>query len=137
MVGIILMAMIVVQATLVWHARHVAQAAARDGLEAARGLGADNSAGQTAARAYLHDVAPRLIIEPAITTTRTATTVHVVIRARVLQIIPGPRYAIAESAAGPIERFVTLPVPGPVGPASPPGRSPLAAPAPISWLVAS
>jgi Flp pilus assembly protein TadG len=105
--AIILMTMLVVQYTLLWHARNVAESAARDGLEAARSYQAPPSAGQEAARSYLRDVAPNLLVGPEITVTRTPTTVRVQVRAHVLQVIPIGGFTVSESVTGPIERFVS------------------------------
>jgi Flp pilus assembly protein TadG len=104
--ALVLLCMIVVQYALLWHGRHVVEAAARDGVEAARGYQATAGAGHAAASQYLAAVAPRLITGPAISVSRGATTVTVTIRATVLRVIPMGRYSVAESATGPVERFV-------------------------------
>ena len=107
--AIIVMTMLVVQYALLWHGRHVAESAARDGLEAARGFEAPDGAGQLAAQSYLRDVAPNLLIGPDVTVTKTVTSVRVQVRARVLRVIPVGDFAVSESVEGPIERFVSLP----------------------------
>jgi hypothetical protein len=106
---IILMTMLVVQYALLWHGRHIAESAARDGLEAASGYQAPAGAGKDAVLGYLHDVAPHLLIGPDVNITRTATTVRVQVRARVLRVIPVGEFAVSESVQGPVERFVSLP----------------------------
>jgi len=99
--------LLVVQFSLLWHARHVAEAAARDGLEAARGLDGSSARGQAAATGYLDDVAPRLLTGPTVDVTRTATTVRVQVRAHVLRVIPGWDLTVAETVSGPVEQFTS------------------------------
>jgi hypothetical protein len=103
---LILFTMLVVQWALIWHGRHVAEAAAQDGLRAARGYQATAASGQNAAENYLQAVAPRLLTSPQVDVTRTATTVTVQIHAGVLSVLPGSGFDVDETAAAPVERFV-------------------------------
>jgi Flp pilus assembly protein TadG len=107
--------MLMVQFALLWHGRHVAESAAREGLDAASGFHAPAGAGQEAAQGFLRDVAPHLLIAPQVTVTRTATTIQVQVRAQVVRLIPGAQFVVSESVQGPIERFVADPAPGLVG----------------------
>jgi Flp pilus assembly protein TadG len=101
----ILLTMLVVQWALVWHGRHVAEAAAQDGLRAARGYQATAASGQSAADNYLQAVAPRLLTSPRVDVTRTATTVTIHVHASVLSVLPGGGLGVDETASGPVERF--------------------------------
>jgi Flp pilus assembly protein TadG len=103
---LILLTMLVVQWALVWHGRHVAEAAAQDGLRAARGYQATAGNGQNAAKNYVQAVAPRLLISPRVDVTRTATTVTVHVHASVLSVLPGSGFEVDGTAAAPVERFV-------------------------------
>lgn len=103
---LIMLTMLVVQWALVWHGRHVAEAAAQDGLRAARGYQASATSGQIAAENYLQAVAPRLLTSPQVDVTRTATTVTVHVQASVLSVLPGNGLGVDETASGPVERFV-------------------------------
>lgn len=107
---VILLSMLVVQWALVWHGRHVAEAAAQTGLRHARGYQATAAAGQQAAVDYLHNVAPRLLPSSRVDVTRTPTTVSVHVHAEVLPVIPGLSGLMAgsidQSVSGPVERFV-------------------------------
>lgn len=98
--------MLVVQYALLWHGRHVAEAAAQDGLRAARGFGATAAIGEREAADYLGQVAPRLLLQPTVQVERTATVVTVRVRAGVLSVVPGGGFTVEESAVGPVERFV-------------------------------
>jgi len=101
--------MLVVQSALLWHGRHVAEAAAQDGLRAARGFGATAAMGERDATDYLGQVAPRLLLQPSVEADRTATVVTVRVRARVLSVVPFGGFDIEETVAGPVERFVGPP----------------------------
>ncbi len=104
--AVILFTMLVVQYALVWHGRHVAEAAAQDGLRAARGYRATAATGQVAATGYLTRVAPHLITGAAITTTRTPTTVTVSVRGQILSVVPLATFSTQTTISGPVERFV-------------------------------
>ena len=102
----LLLVMMVIQFTLVWHARHVAEAAARQGLRAARAFDSTSSAGPDAASVYLRRVAPHLLTGTRVTTSSTPTTVTVRVHGRVLSLIGLADMSIDEQAAGPREVFV-------------------------------
>jgi Flp pilus assembly protein TadG len=104
--ALILFVFTVVQYGLVWHARHVAEAAAQDGLRAARAYQATTGDGQAAAADYLHQVAPRLLTSTDVSVTRSTTTVTVRVRGQVLSAIPGAHFTVNETVTGPVERFV-------------------------------
>jgi Flp pilus assembly protein TadG len=109
---VVLLSMLVVQWALIWHGRHVAEAAAQTGLRTARGYQATAGAGEQAATGYLSAVAPNLLTAPSVEVTRTPTTATVRVHARVLAVIPGLSAVVSggvdieETASGPIERFV-------------------------------
>jgi Flp pilus assembly protein TadG len=106
--AIVVLCMLVVQGALVWHARHVADAAARAGVDAARSYDGTSAAGRQAASSYVQDVAPHLVLGPSVTATRTGQVVSVQIHARVLRVVPlpGSLFSVTEIASGPVERFV-------------------------------
>ncbi len=104
---LILFVMLVIQYALLWHSRHVSQAAAREGLQTARGYRSTASAGQDAATAYLRQVAPHLLSRTQVIVARTPATVTVVVHAHVLSVVPFADFDVHETAAGPTERFVT------------------------------
>ncbi len=100
--------MLVVQMALVWHARHAAAEAAGRGLTAASAYEATTADGRTATDRYLQDVAPKLLVDPAVTVTRTAEAAEVTVTAHVLGVIPLlGNVTVTQSVTGPVERFVT------------------------------
>lgn len=105
--AMILLTMLVVQYALLWHGRHVAQAAALNAVRAARTYQSTAEAGQNAATSYLAHVAPNLLTSPSVTTSRTATTVTVQVHARLLSVVPFADFDVTQTAAGPVERFVS------------------------------
>ena len=105
--ALILFTMLVVQWALIWHGRHVAEAAVQDGIRAARGYQSTAASGQQSAQAYLNAVAPNLLTSPSVTTSRTATTVTVQVHARLLSVVPFADFDVTQTAAGPVERFVS------------------------------
>ena len=102
----LLIVLFAVQASLVWHARHVAQAAALEGARAGRGYQAAPDDGRAAAGAYLHRVAPHLITNARVSTTSTATQISVTVRGRVLSLTTLWPVEVVEHATAPRERFV-------------------------------
>ena len=102
---LLLLVMFVVQYALLWHGRHVAEAAAQNGLRSARAFQATAELGQRDARSYLSQVAPHLLRRPEVQVARTQTTVTVRVQAHVLSIVP-LGLTVDETAVGPVERFV-------------------------------
>lgn len=104
--ALITLTMVVVQWALVWHASHVAQAAAQEGLRAGRGYQATAEAGRVQAENYLQAVAPTMLTSTSVSASRDATTVTVNVHADVIAIIPFGTFDVTEQASGPVERFV-------------------------------
>lgn len=102
---LMMMVMGVIQFALLWHGRHVAEAAAQGGLHSARAYSATADAGRLDTEAYLQQVAPNLLREPQVQVSRTSTTVTVTVRATVLSVVP-LGLTVEETAVGPVERYV-------------------------------
>jgi len=104
---IVLLTLLVVQFVLVWHGRHVAQAAAQGAARSAAAYQADPGAGQAGGNQYLAEVAPNLLPGHAVTVTRDADTVTVTVSAHVLTVIPFASFDVQEKATAAREMFVT------------------------------
>lgn len=102
---VIIMTMISVQYVMVWHARNVAEAAARDGLRVARGYQATGPQGSASCTQYLNTVANKMLGERSCTANRGGQTVVVNVHATVMSVIPFGSFTVDESASGPIEVF--------------------------------
>lgn len=98
---------LIVQVGLVYHARHVALAAAREGARIARA--ADTTAPTTDARtgalSYLARIGPQLISHPTVAVTRTASTATVTVTGRAVSILPFIPLTVTERAEGSVEVF--------------------------------
>jgi Flp pilus assembly protein TadG len=103
---IVLATLLVVQVVLLWHGRHVAQDAARQAAQTARGFEATAGAGRATAGAYLRQVAPRLLQQPRVSEARTGTTVAITVHARVVAVVPGLHLGVDARSEAPLERFV-------------------------------
>jgi Flp pilus assembly protein TadG len=105
----ILIALVLVpfQVALWWHARQVADGAAREAVDAAQVATATDDDGIRAAEWFL-DAAGNLT-EPEVTVTRTAETVTVEITGRAPLLIPGFDWQVTSRAVGPVERFIPEP----------------------------
>ncbi len=95
----------VVQFALLWHGRHVAEAAAQDALRTASGYRSSAALGETDGRDFLHKVAPHLLKNSDVQVSRGATNVTVQVRANVVSLF-GIHLTVFETAAGPVERYV-------------------------------
>ena len=98
-----------IQAGLWYQARNMCQAAAEAGVRAGKVLNAPAGAGAGAARSYLSDVAAGLVVAPAVSESRTATTVDVQCSGQAQNVIPLPGFniAVAQSSSAGLERFTT------------------------------
>jgi Flp pilus assembly protein TadG len=107
---VLLLALVSLQAALAWHAKHIAQTAASQGLAAVRAHHATRIEGDRAAQAALEGTAGRVLRTPTVEVTRTQTTAAVEVHGTVLALIPGLELAVRGHAAGPVERLT-----GPAG----------------------
>lgn len=105
---IIVFTMIVVQFAMIWHGRHIAQAAAASAARSAAGYTADPGRGQADAASYLGQVAPTLLTGPVVTVDRGPVQVTVTVRAQVLSVVPFGSFSVDERAVAPVEQFVGL-----------------------------
>lgn len=110
---VVILTLLVVQMAMIWHGRHLAQAAAQAGVSAASGYRSSTAAGWQATTDYLQQVAPRLLANPDVGVTGGRTggtvTVTVTVRAHVATILPFVSFSVDESATGPVESFVPPP----------------------------
>ncbi len=98
-----------VAGALGYHARNVALAAADEGLRAATNETGDVAAGAGAATDFLASSGgSRFLSGVEITTATSGEEVSVTVRGSSLSLLPGiPGLPVAQTAAGPRERFTT------------------------------
>ena len=103
---LLMMLLAIVQFALWSHATHIAQAAASQGLAAARVHGATTAAGTTAAQQVLDQLGQGPLTDTSITSGRTADSASVAVNGVASSVIPFLRLPIHAQALGPLERFV-------------------------------
>ena len=104
---VIMLILVPFQVALWWHADQIADAAAREAVDAAQVVTATEEDGIRAAEWFL-DAAGN-ITEAQVTVTRTTETVSVEVTGRAPRLVPGFDWQVTARAAGPIERFIQEP----------------------------
>lgn len=105
---VLIFTMTIIQLVMLWHGRHVAQAAAAAAARSAAAYHSTAAVGQADGKSYLDEVAPNLLLNSTVTVTRTATTVTVTVDANVLTVIPfGDGFTVSESVDTPVEQFTS------------------------------
>lgn len=110
---ILAVVLLIVQVTLWFHGRQVAEAAAREGARVARAAPADSAGWEEAARAEALDVVaavgPRLLAGAEVATAdREPDERHVTVTGSAVQVIPllpELAFTITATAGGPVECF--------------------------------
>jgi Flp pilus assembly protein TadG len=102
---LLFLVMLVIQFGLWYHAQHVAQAAAQEGVRSARLEGSTADAGRTRAVDFLTVAGPTIVQEPVVTAARDAETATVSVHGRAVTVVPGFSLAVEASATSPVERF--------------------------------
>ena len=102
---LLFLVMLVVQFGLWYHAEHVAQAAAQEGVRTARLEGSTADAGRTRATDFLANLGSTVVQEPVVTATRDADTASVSVEGHSVAVVPGFSLPVKASASSPVERF--------------------------------
>ncbi len=102
---LLLLLLAIVQFALWSHATHIAQAAASQGLAAARTQNGTAEAGMASAQQLLDQLADGPLADSAISADRTATSASVQITGTTTVVVPFLRLPVHAEAAGPVERF--------------------------------
>lgn len=89
------------------HATHIAQAAASQGLAAARVDGGTNADGHEAAASVLAQLADGPLEGPGITVTRGEASAAVAVTGTAAAVVPFLNLPVHAEAAGPVERWTT------------------------------
>ena len=106
MPAILIAVLTIIQIGLWMHARHVALAAAQDGLRVARAYDGSDAAAHSRTAADLDRLAPTILREPTIEVTRDADNAVVSVRGTATSILGIFALPVHEEARGPLERFV-------------------------------
>lgn len=103
---LLLMLLAIVQFALWSHATHIAQAAASQGLAAARVQGGTAATGTAGAQQVLDQLAGGPLRGAAVTSDRDADSASVRISGTATPVIPFLSLPVHAEAAGPVERFI-------------------------------
>jgi hypothetical protein len=103
---LLLMLLVIVQFALWSHATHIAQAAASQGLAAARAQAGTAAAGSASAQQMLDQLARGPLTGTSISADRTATSASIRISGTATSVIPFLSLPVHAEAVGPVERFV-------------------------------
>jgi Flp pilus assembly protein TadG len=103
----------VVQGAFVYHARHVALAAASEGLAVAAGADSTAEAGRRAASDFLQEAGgSAVLIATSVTAGRSAVSAEVTVAGQAPSLVPGVSgWAVSQTASGPVERFTVQDAP--------------------------
>ena len=107
-VAMLMLAGIIIQAGLVYHARSVALGAATQGVNVARGYQNDPAAGVAHAEAFLNQVGGGLENRNVTYNLEddNGEAVVITVTGDAISMIPGLRFRIRQSARGSVEQFV-------------------------------
>lgn len=103
---IFLFLMSAIQASFWFLARDAALAAARQGADAARAVGASLGSGQSTALSFARQAGSGYLLDPAATVLHSnPATVVVTVSGRVPSFVPGLTMRVAETVQAPVEEF--------------------------------
>ncbi|MGH3832387.1 MAG: TadE/TadG family type IV pilus assembly protein [Pseudonocardiaceae bacterium] len=103
---LLVLLLVIVQFALWSHATHIAQAAASQGLAAARMQDATAAAGSAAARHVLEELGRGPLTNTRIDATRGTDAASIRVSGDASMVIPFLRLPVHAEATGPVERFV-------------------------------
>jgi len=103
--ALMLVVFIIIQFGIWYHVNNVAEAAAQEGVRAARVMDGTAIAGQATAAAFMVRNAPGAVTGTVVSATRNVNTAQVDIDATLAAIIPGIRLPVHATAVSPVERF--------------------------------
>lgn len=98
--------MLIVQFGLMFHARNVAEQAAQQGAATARQFDGTEAGAKARTLAYLSALGPKTLDDRDVHVNRTPQSATVEVTGTVISVVPGLHLRVAETASGPVERFV-------------------------------
>jgi Flp pilus assembly protein TadG len=103
---IFLFIMVLIQASFWFLARNAALAAARQGADAARAVGASRATGPAAALSFARQAGQGYLEDPRATATgSTGATISITVTGRVPSFVPGLVASVSETVQAPAEEF--------------------------------
>ena len=104
---LLLLIAFVIQFALWYHASHVANAAAQEGVRAARAYGGTAQAGKERAERFLAETGPTIVLTPDVTVTRDPQHARVEVHGHAPGVVPGVRLSVDAVADSPTERLTS------------------------------
>lgn len=102
---LLLLVMLVFQFGLWYHAEHVAQAAAQEGVRSARLEGGSAEDGRRRAERFLAGAGREIVTAPVVKASRGASSAEVRVEGHAVMLVPGLRLPVRAAATSPVERF--------------------------------
>ncbi|EPH45321.1 hypothetical protein STRAU_1586 [Streptomyces aurantiacus JA 4570] len=106
-VVVLLLAFTIIQVGLYYHARKVAQSAARHGVDAGRQFGATSGDGVAQAQQYLSRYGGSVRGAQVSSSGSSAQQIRITVTGSVATLVPGLDLDVTQHADGPIERWTT------------------------------
>ncbi|WP_236076586.1 TadE/TadG family type IV pilus assembly protein, partial [Streptomyces coffeae] len=110
--ALLILALLIVQFALAWHARHLAHYTAERALAAARVQHGTAAQGQARGLRSLAQLGSGVLTSPSVTVHRTPNQATVRVQGTVMPILPGLHLTAHGTASGAVER-ITTPAGGP------------------------
>ena len=101
--------LLIIQYAVAAHAKHIAQAAANQGVQTARAHGSTADAGYADTQAVLDQTAGTILEDRSVDTELTDATATVTVTGRAMTVIPGIRLRVHTSVTAPRERIPGTP----------------------------
>ena len=102
--AMLVMAGVIIQGGLWYHARDVAIAAAEEGARVSAAQDSTSTAGRSAAASFAARTGAGFLTVTSVAATRSATSTTVVVAGESLVLVPGLHLPISQSATLPVER---------------------------------
>lgn len=104
-VVVLMLVFTIIQVGLFYHARKVAQSAARHGVDAGRQSGSSPAAGVAQAEKFLTAFGGSVQGPSVSSAGSTAEEIHITVTGHVATLVPGLELSVTQDAHGPIERW--------------------------------
>ncbi|GAA2522946.1 TadE/TadG family type IV pilus assembly protein [Streptomyces longisporus] len=106
-VVVLMLVFTIIQVGLFYHARKVAQSAARQGVDTGRQFGSTPGDGVAQAQKFLDRFGGSVRGAAVSSAGSTAQEIHITVTGHVATLVPGLEFEVTQDARGPIERWTT------------------------------
>ncbi|MFD7283847.1 TadE/TadG family type IV pilus assembly protein [Streptomyces sp. NPDC059862] len=104
-VVVLMLVFTIIQVGLFYHARKVAQSAARQGVDTGRQFGSTPADGVAQAQEFLAKFGGSVRSASVSSAESTAQEIHITVTGQVATLVPGLELTVSQDAHGPIERW--------------------------------